>query len=110
MTAIDQPPGARATFALRHADRAVVLAQQLTAWITHAHELEEETALANLGIDLLGQARALYSHVAEFDGRGLTEDDYAYRRDDRQFLSPLLVEQPNGDFARTMCAGPGRPA
>jgi ring-1,2-phenylacetyl-CoA epoxidase subunit PaaC len=91
-----------ATFTLRHADRTLVLAQQLAAWITHTHELEEEVALANIGVDLLGQARALYSLVAELDGRGLSEDDYAYRRDDRQFLNPLLVERPNGDFAQTM--------
>lgn len=102
MTDIELPSDTRAVFGLRHADRTLVLAQQITAWITHAHELDEEVALANLGLDLLGQARLLYSLVAEVDDRGLDEDDYAYRRTDRQFLNPLLVEQPNGDFADTM--------
>ena len=102
MTDIDQPSDARAVFGVRHADRSLVLAQQLTAWVTHAHELDEEVALANLALDLLGQARLLYTLVAEIDGRGLSEDDYAYRRSDRQFCNPLLVEQPNGDFANTM--------
>ncbi|TCK26303.1 1,2-phenylacetyl-CoA epoxidase subunit PaaC [Pseudonocardia endophytica] len=90
------------TVALRQADRTVVLAQRLVSWITHTHELEEEIALANIGVDLLGQARALYSAVAEREGTGLTEDDYAYHRDDWQFRNPLLVEQANGDFAHTM--------
>jgi ring-1,2-phenylacetyl-CoA epoxidase subunit PaaC len=102
MPGIENPDGARPIYLLRQADRVLVLAQQLTAWITHAHELDEEVALANVALDLIGQARALYSHVAELDGRGLSEDDYAYLRDDRQFLNPLLVEQPNGDFAQTM--------
>lgn len=102
MADIDLPSDVRAIFGLRHADRALVLAQQITGWITHAHELDEEVALANLGLDLLGQARLLYSFVGEVDDRGLCEDDYAYRRSDRQFYNPLLVEQPNGDFADTM--------
>jgi ring-1,2-phenylacetyl-CoA epoxidase subunit PaaC len=102
MSGIENPAGARPIHLLRQADRVLVLAQQLTAWITHAHELDEEVALANVALDLIGQARALYSHVADLDGRGLSEDDYAYLRDDRQFLNPLLVEQPNGDFAQTM--------
>ena len=90
------------TYLLRHGDRALVLAQRLSQWITRAHELEEEMALANLALDLIGQARALYRGAAVVEGRGRSEDDLAYRRCDREFLSPLLVEQPNGDFALTM--------
>jgi ring-1,2-phenylacetyl-CoA epoxidase subunit PaaC len=64
--------------------------------------LEEDMALANMGLDLLGQARELYSYAARVEGRGNDEDKFAYLRDVRQYRNLLLVEQPNGDFARTM--------
>jgi ring-1,2-phenylacetyl-CoA epoxidase subunit PaaC len=59
-------------------------------------------ALANMGLDLLGQARELYSYAAKVEGRGNDEDKFAYLRDVRQYRNLLLLEQPNGDFARTM--------
>jgi ring-1,2-phenylacetyl-CoA epoxidase subunit PaaC len=59
-------------------------------------------ALANMGLDLLGQARELYSYAAKVEGRGNDEDAFAYLRDVRQYRNLLLVEQPNGDFAHTM--------
>ncbi len=90
------------TYALRQADRALVLGHRLSQWLTRAHELEEELALGNLALDLLGQARVLYTYAGDVEGIGRSEDDLAYGRDDRQFLNPLLVEQPNGDFAVTM--------
>ena len=90
------------TYALRQADRALVLGHRLSQWLTCAHELEEELALGNLALDLLGQARVLYTYAGDVEGAGRDEDDFAYGRDDRQFLNPLLVEQPNGDFAVTM--------
>lgn len=98
----DLPTDARFRYPLRHGDRALVLGQRLGQWVTHAPELEEEIALANLALDLLGQARALYTEAGAWSGRGWTEDDLAYWRDDRSFFNPLLVEQPNGDFAVTM--------
>ncbi len=64
--------------------------------------LEEDMALANMGLDLLGQARELYAYAAEIEGRGNDEDKFAYLRDVRQYRNLLLVEQPNGDFAQTM--------
>jgi len=64
--------------------------------------LEEDMALANMGLDLLGQARELYSYAAKVEGNGNDEDKFAYLRDVRQYHNLLLVEQPNGDFARTM--------
>jgi ring-1,2-phenylacetyl-CoA epoxidase subunit PaaC len=87
---------------LRHADRAMILAQRLTEWIAHAPDLEEDMALANLGLDLLGQARSLYTLAGEREGAGRTEDDFAYLRPADDFRSPALVEQPNGDFAATI--------
>lgn len=96
------PSEPSALYVLRHADRTLVLAQRLLGWITRAHDLDEELAFANIALDLLGQARMLYTHVGTLDGSGRTEDDYAYWREADQFLSPRLVEQPNGDFAHTM--------
>jgi ring-1,2-phenylacetyl-CoA epoxidase subunit PaaC len=64
--------------------------------------LEEDMALANMGLDLLGQARELYAYAAKVEGQGNDEDRFAYLRDVRQYRNLLLLEQPNGDFARTM--------
>jgi ring-1,2-phenylacetyl-CoA epoxidase subunit PaaC len=64
--------------------------------------MEEDMALANMGLDLLGQARELYSYAADVEGKGNDEDKFAYLRDVRQYRNLLLLEQPNGDFARTM--------
>ncbi len=89
-------------YALRRADDALILGHRLSEWCGHAPMLEEDMALANMGLDLLGQARALYGYTAEVEGRGNDEDKFAYLRDVRQYRNLLLVEQPNGDFARTM--------
>lgn len=93
---------ARVAYLLRHADDNLVLAQRLGEWIARAPELEEDIALANIGLDHLGVARALYKHAAEQEGAGRTEDDLAFLRSEREYLNLLLVEQPNGDFAHTM--------
>jgi ring-1,2-phenylacetyl-CoA epoxidase subunit PaaC len=90
------------TYVLRHGDRALILAQRLLEVVTHAPEIEEDMALSNLALDLIGQARTLYTYAAELDGTGRDEDHYAYWRDAHEFLSPLLVEQPNGDFAHVI--------
>lgn len=89
-----------AAYALRLGDDALVLAQRLCGWITGAPELEEDVALANIALDLLGQARALLSYAGRHDGR--TEDDLAYLRDEPEFRNVTLVELPNGDFAATI--------
>ena len=91
-----------ATYALRLGDDALVLAQRLSEWSSRAHDLEEDLALTNIALDLLGQARALLGRAGELEGEGRDEDDLAYLRGDREFLNVLLVEQPNGDFARTI--------
>ncbi|MEV5355328.1 1,2-phenylacetyl-CoA epoxidase subunit PaaC [Streptomyces sp. NPDC086081] len=81
------------------ADDALVAAQRLAEWTTRAPELEEEVALANIGLDLLGQARLLYSRAGQVDGSGRDEDAYAYFRDAADFRNVRLTELPNGDFA-----------
>ena len=89
-------------YTLRRADDALILGHRLSEWCGHAPMLEEDMALANMGLDLLGQARELYSYAAEVEGNGNDEDKFAYLRDIRQYRNLLLLEQPNGDFARTM--------
>lgn len=94
-------PNPVATYALRLGDNGLVLAQRLGAWCGHAPELEIDLALANIGLDLLGQARNFLSYAAELNGCG-DEDTLAFGRDERQFSNLLLVEQPNGNFADTI--------
>src|SRR3954447_10832041 len=84
------------------ANDALILGHRTSEWCGHAPVLEEELALANIALDLIGQARALYDHAARVDGRGLTEDHLAYLREGHQYRNCLLVEQPNGDFAATI--------
>jgi len=89
-------------YTLRRADDALILGHRLSEWCGHAPMLEEDMALANMGLDLLGQARELFSYAATVEGNGNDEDKFAYLRDVRQYRNLLLLEQPNGDFARTM--------
>lgn len=89
-----------AEYALWLGDDALILAQQLGAWISRAPELEEDVALGNIALDLLGHARSLLHFAGSFDGR--SEDDLAYFRDEPEFRSAWIVEQPNGDFAQTI--------
>ncbi len=90
-----------AIYAQRLGDNGLVLSQRLGAWCGHAPELEIDLALANIGLDLLGQARNFLSYAAECYGSG-DEDTLAYGREERQFSNLLLVEQPNGNFADTI--------
>ncbi len=92
----------RFLFALRLADDALILGHRLSEWIGVAPQLEEELALANIALDLIGQARMLYAHAGEIEGKGRDEDALAYLRDVPDWQNVLLVEQPNGDFARTI--------
>jgi ring-1,2-phenylacetyl-CoA epoxidase subunit PaaC len=87
---------------LRRADDALILGHRLSEWCGHAPMVEEDIALANIALDLVGQARSLYDYAAQVDGSGLTEDHFAYRREQHQYRNCLLVEQPNGDFAATI--------
>ena len=89
-------------YALRRADDALILGHRLSEWCGHGPMLEEDMALANMALDLLGQARELYGYAAKIEGKGNDEDKLAYLRDVRQYRNLLLLEQPNGDFARTI--------
>jgi ring-1,2-phenylacetyl-CoA epoxidase subunit PaaC len=89
-------------YTLRRADDALILGHRLSEWCGHAPMLEEDMALSNIALDLLGQARELYSYAAKVEGNGNDEDKFAYLRDVRQYRNLLLVEQPNGDFAHTL--------
>jgi ring-1,2-phenylacetyl-CoA epoxidase subunit PaaC len=91
-----------AEYALRLGDDALVLAQRLGEWSACAPELEEDVALTNIALDLLGQARNLLTVAGEREGEGRTEDDLAFLRDERQFRNARIVEEPNGDFADTI--------
>tara|TARA_R110002020_G_scaffold177219_5_gene370004 strand:+ start:5081 stop:5872 length:792 start_codon:yes stop_codon:yes gene_type:complete len=87
---------------LEIADDCLILGHRLSEWCGHAPSLEEDLALANMGLDLLGQARALYAHLGAIEGKGRSEDDLAFLRRERDYLNCLLVERRNGDFAVTM--------
>src|SRR5258707_1702872 len=86
----------------RLADNALILGHRLSEWIGHAPLLEEELALGNVALDLIGQARPLYAYAGTVEGQGRDEDSLAYLRDAHDFRNILLVEQPNGDFAVTI--------
>ena len=89
-------------FLLRLADDHLILGHRLSEWCGHAPMLEEDLAMPNMALDLIGQARALYAYAAEVEGEGRTEDDFAYLRREREYRNCLLAERPNGDFAHTM--------
>ena len=92
----------RLQYVLRLADTSLILAQRLGEWIGHAPALEEDLALANIGLDLLGQARILLTYAGEIEGRGRDENALAYLRSEMEFVNAQLVEQPNGDFGFTI--------
>lgn len=89
-------------YLLRLGDNALILSQQLGALCGKAPALEEDMALTNTALDLLGQARLWYAYAAELTGDGATEDRLAYLRDAHDFHNLLLVEQSDGNFADTM--------
>ena len=89
-------------YTLALADDALVLGHRLSEWCGHAPVLEEDIALANIALDLIGQARPLFTYAGEVEGLGRDEDQLAYLRDAPAFRNLLLVEQPNGDFAATL--------
>lgn len=91
-----------AAYLLGLGDDALIYSHRLGEWLTWAPVLEEDMALANVSLDLLGQARALLTHVGSLDGTGRSEDDLAYQRDERDFRNVHLVEQRRGDFAQEM--------
>jgi len=89
-------------YTLRLADNALILGHRLSEWIGHAPLLEEELALGNVALDLIGQARLWLSYAGEREGVGRDEDALAYFRQAHEFRNVLLAERPNDDFAVTM--------
>ena len=89
-------------FALRMGDNTLILAQRLGAWCGHAPILEEDIAMANVALDLLGQTKLWLGLAGDIEGKGRSADDLAFHRDARAFRNCLLVEQPNGDYGRTL--------
>ena len=87
---------------LRLGDDHLILGHRVSEWCGNAPMLEEDLAMPNMALDMIGQARAIYQYAAEVEGAGKTEDDYAYLREEREFRNCLLVERPNEDFAHTM--------
>ena len=89
-------------YVLRLADDALVLGHRLSEWSGRGPTLEEDIALTNIALDLVGQARSLLAYAGHIEGQGRDEDMLAYHRDAHQFLNAQLVERVNGDFAATM--------
>ncbi|WP_411840300.1 1,2-phenylacetyl-CoA epoxidase subunit PaaC [Paracoccus sp. ME4] len=87
---------------LRTGDNALILGQRLSEWCGHGPALEEDIALANQALDLIGQCRLWLGLAAEVEGRGRGADDLAFLRDAGAFRNLLLVERPNGDFGHTL--------
>lgn len=89
-------------YVLHLADTHLVLAHRLSELCGHGPILEQDMAMTNIALDLLGTARNLFQYAAEIEGKGRTEDDLAYLRGVTEYRNPLLVERPNGDFAQTV--------
>jgi len=102
LAAHETPADVRFRYAVHLGDTSLILAQRLGEWVGHAPALEEDLALANISLDLLGQARYLFSYAGEIEGKGRGEDELAFLRDPSEFANLALVEQPNGDFGHTI--------
>ncbi|MCC7245845.1 MAG: phenylacetate-CoA oxygenase subunit PaaC [Saprospiraceae bacterium] len=89
-------------YAIRLGDNVLILAQRISEWCGHGPVLEQDIAMTNIALDLLGQARMYYTFAGELEGKGRSEDDIAYFRDAHEFQNFLLVEQPNTDWAHTI--------
>jgi len=89
-------------YLLRLADNPLILGQRLSEWCGHGPVLEEDLALTNIALDLIGQARLLLTHAGSLEGGQRDEDELAFLRDQHGFRNIAMVELPNGDFARTM--------
>ncbi len=98
----EPPLGGRGAFLLHLADNSLILAQRNSEWCGHGPVLEQDIAITNISLDLLGQARNLYQYAAEIIGNGSTEDSLCFLRGEREFKNCLLVEQPNGDWGKTI--------
>jgi ring-1,2-phenylacetyl-CoA epoxidase subunit PaaC len=89
-------------YTLHLADNSLILGQRNSEWCGHGPVLEQDIAITNISLDLIGQARNFYQYAATLIGDGSTEDTLAYLRKEREFKNCLLVEQPNGDWGQTI--------
>ena len=96
---IELDRSASVQYLLRIADTCLILAQRLGEWCGHAPALEEDIAMSNMALDLVGQARALLTRAGQIEGRAHDEDQLAFLRDERDYFNLTLVELPRGDFA-----------
>jgi ring-1,2-phenylacetyl-CoA epoxidase subunit PaaC len=99
MPALGDP---RFEYLLRLGDDALILGQRLSEWCGHAPALEVDLSLANVALDLIGQATLFLGYAGELEGKGRDADRLAFHRDALQYRNCLMVEQPNGDFGRTI--------
>lgn len=101
-TTVEPTTAALFPYLIRHGDDCLIMSHRLGEWISRAPELEEDIAMGNIGLDILGVGRNLLQYAGRVEGAGRTEDDLAFGRTEREFTNLLLVEQPNGDFGETM--------
>ncbi len=90
------------TYCMRIADDSLILGQRLGEWCGHGPVLEEDIALTNVALDILGQSRVLFDYVSQLDDRYANEDEVAFLREEIAYTNLLLTEQPNGDYAHTI--------
>ena len=91
-----------ANYIIALGDNGLILGQRLGEWCGHGPALETDMALTNISLDLFGMTRSYFQYAAEVEGKGRTEDDIAFLRNERQYKNVQLVEQPNGNFADTI--------
>jgi ring-1,2-phenylacetyl-CoA epoxidase subunit PaaC len=89
-------------YSLRLGDTSLILAQRLSEWTGHGPFLEEDLALTNIALDIFGRAKNLLEYAGKVEGKGRTEDDLAFLRNEREYYNALITEQPNGDYAQTI--------
>ena len=102
MSTITAANAAHLEYVLRIADTSLILGQRLSEWCGHGPVIEEDIALTNVALDLIGQARLLLTHVGRLEGKGRDEDQLAFLRTEPQYRNLTIVELPDADFARTI--------
>jgi ring-1,2-phenylacetyl-CoA epoxidase subunit PaaC len=89
-------------YCLKLGDSSLIMGHRISEWCGHGPVLEQDIALTNIALDLVGQARMFLTYAGEVEGKARTEDDFAYWRNDREYRNALLTEFPNGDFGQTI--------